>query len=252
MEQRMTQVNYNDISQVYDDVRRADVDLLNLFLAEVEIGPASCVLDIGCGTGNHTDVLQRITQAQVCGVEPSEGMIDKARAKNVAIDFQQGDAAHIPFEDHRFDFAYMTDVIHHVPDLAAMCVEIRRVLKPGGKLCISTQSHDQIARRPIARFFPGTVRVDQGRYPDIDRIVEIGQANGMAFIKADFVYEGEPRPIDAGFLELVRKKGYSMLHLIDDSEYQAGLREVEQVVASGGTTLPAAGETLVWLRPTSI
>lgn len=244
----MTKVNYDAISRIYDDVRAADVDLLNQFFAEVEIGPVTCILDIGCGTGNHTNILQRISGARVSGVEPSAGMLDKARAKNSAVDFQQGDAAHIPFDSASFDFAYMTDVIHHVPDIGAMFREITRVLRPGGKLCIVTQSHDQIARRPIARFFPGTVRVDQARYPDIDRIVEIGQAQGLAFLKADFVYEGEPRPVDADFLELVRKRGYSMLHLIDESEYHAGLREVEQVVANGGITLPAAGETLVWLR----
>ncbi|HEX3049328.1 MAG TPA: class I SAM-dependent methyltransferase [Aggregatilineaceae bacterium] len=150
----MTQVDYDQISKIYDDVRAADVALLNQFLDEVEIRPATCILDIGCGTGNHTDLLQRISGAQLSGVEPSAGMLDKARAKNPRVDFREGNAAQIPFDDASFDFAYMTDVIHHVPDISAMFQAIARVLRPGGKLCIVTQSHDQIGRRPIARFFP--------------------------------------------------------------------------------------------------
>ncbi len=243
----MTKVNYDAISRIYDDVRAADVDLLNQFFAEVEIGPVTCILDIGCGTGNHTDILQRISGARVSGVEPSAGMLDKARAKNSAVDFQQGDAAHIPFDSASFDFAYMTDVIHHVPDIGAMFREITRVLRPGGKLCIATQSHDQIGRRPIVRFFPGTAAVDRARYPDIDVIIRAGEGGRLRFLKTAVLYENQPVLLGDLFLELARKKGYSMLHLITADEYEAGLRALEAALAKGPIEARAAGETLVWM-----
>lgn len=243
----MTKVDYDAISKVYDDVREADVDLLNQFFEEVGISAATRILDIGCGTGNHTDLLQRISGAQVSGVEPSEGMLDKARAKNPAIDFRQGNAAQIPFDDGSFDFAYMTDVIHHVPDIGAMFDEIKRVLRPGGKLCIATQSHDQIGRRPIAQFFPGTAVVDRERYPDIDVIAQVGEEHKMHFLKTTVLFENQPIQLGDHFLELARKKGYSMLHLIAADEYAAGLEMLESALAAGPIEAHAAGETLVWL-----
>ena len=142
----MNKVNYNEISQVYDDVRQADIELINSFLKEIKIDEETRVLDIGCGTGNYTDLLQKVTQGEVYGVEPSKGMLDKAKAKQSKVVFKQGTAEELPFEDEFFDFVYMTDVIHHVPEIGAMFAEINRVLKEKGKVCIVTQSHQQIEK----------------------------------------------------------------------------------------------------------
>ena len=56
-----------------------------------------------------------------------------------------------------------------------------------------------------------------------------------------------PVPVDGAFLELVQKRGYSMLHLISDEEYAAGLDRLERALATGPLTLREAGETLLWL-----
>jgi len=244
-------VDYNAISQVYDDVRRADVDLINAFAQDVTLSASAHILDIGCGTGNYTDLVQRLTGATVYGVEPSAGMIARARRKNSALVLKQGDAAHLPFEAGLFQFVYMTVVIHHVPDIGAMFAEIRRVLRPDGRVCIVTQSHAQIAVRPIARFFPATVRVDQSRYPDIPQIAAAAEAHGCLSLKTQGLWEGDPVELGDDFLALVQKKGYSMLHLISDDEYAAGLRDLETQLAHGPITLPSAGNTLVWLGLTS-
>lgn len=245
----VTPVDYNQISTVYDDVRKADVDLFNAFLREVELdNPAQVALDVGCGTGNHTDLIQRLGLAQVCGVEPSAGMLDKARRKNGEITFRQGSAAAIPFEAGYFDFVFMTDVIHHVPDIGAMFVELNRVLKPGGKVCIVTQSHRQIEGRAIARFFPQTATVDQARYPDIAEIIEAASPHHFTSLKNEVLYEGREIEIGPDYLELVRKKGYSMLHLISDEAYAAGLAALEVALRDGPVKTRTAGETLVWLQ----
>ena len=109
------QVNYNDISKKYDDVRSADIELINLFMKMIIINENTKILDFGCGTGNYADKLQRITQARVYGVEPSEGMREKARQKNTSLNVVEGNHINIPFEEKFFDFIYMTYVIHHVP-----------------------------------------------------------------------------------------------------------------------------------------
>jgi len=55
----MSKVNYNEISQVYDDVRQADIELINSFLQELAIDRKTRVLDIGCGTGNFIPICYR-------------------------------------------------------------------------------------------------------------------------------------------------------------------------------------------------
>ncbi len=245
----MQPVNYNEISKIYDDVREGDVILINHFLQELLSEDSLKILDIGCGTGNYTDLFQKVTRTkhyQVYGVEPSEGMINKARKKNSQVIFQQAAADNIPAEDHFFDFVYMTDVIHHIPDIRRLFSEIRRIIKPQGKVCIVTQSHQQIETRPIAQFFPGTVRVDKERYPDIDEVIAAAQFEGLVYLKQEILFEGEAVELGAGFLELVRKKGYSMLHLLTEQEYQTGLAKLETALQNGSLQARAAGETLIW------
>jgi SAM-dependent methyltransferase len=245
----MQRVNYNEISKIYDDVREGDLVLIDHFLQELPAEAGLAVLDIGCGTGNYTDLFQKVTQAkhdQVYGIEPSQGMIAKARRKNHQILFEQASAEAIPFADNFFDFAFMTDVIHHIPDIRRMFGEIRRILKPRGKICILTQSHEQIAARPIAQFFPGTVRVDRARYPDIDEISAAARSAGLTSLKQETLFAGQAIELGADFLELVRKKGYSMLHLLTEEEYQSGLQGLEQALQNGPIPARMAGETLVW------
>ncbi len=245
----MQRVNYDEICKIYDDVREGDVELLNHFLAELPRRDGLVILDIGCGTGNYTDLFERLTREHgfvIHGVEPSEGMLDKARQKNAHLRFHQGTATEIPLDDASVDFAYMTDVIHHVRDIAAMFVEIRRVLRPGGKLCIATQSHRQIEARPIVQFFPGTVRVDKERYPDIDEVIAAGERGGLKCLRQDILFAGDVIELGADYLQLVSKKGYSMLHLITDAEYEEGLRRLKDALRDGPVQGRMAGETLVW------
>jgi ubiquinone/menaquinone biosynthesis C-methylase UbiE len=243
-------VNYNEISRIYDEVREGEAGLIAHFLQALPAREGLNILDIGCGTGNYTDLCQQLSQPyghHVYGLDPSEGMLAKARLKNSFVEFKLGSAGQIPWENSFFDFEYMTDVIHHIPDLGVLFAEIRRTLRASGQVCVVTQSHRQIAVRPIARFFPGTVQVDQQRYPDIPEIVAAAEAQGLRDRGQEAWFEGASREFGPDYLELVRKKGYSMLHLISEAEYQAGLRQLEQALEHGPFTAPAAGDTLVWL-----
>lgn len=247
----MAQVNYDEISKTYDDVRDADIVLVNHFLREMPADAPLRVLDIGCGTGNYTDLFQRLTQernAQIYGIDPSEAMIGKGRRKNRHIVFRKGTAEDIPFDDESFNLVFMTDVIHHVPDIHAMFREIHRVLRPAGKVCIVTQSHRQIEARPIAQFFPGTIAVDQRRYPDIAEILAAALSGSLEYLKQEVLFAGDNIELGEAFLELVQKKGYSMLHLLTEQEYQAGLLSLEKALDHGPIQARAAGETLVWFQ----
>ena len=241
-------VNYNEISKNYDSVRNEDKSVIELFVEELKITENTRILDFGCGTGNYVNVLQRLTHAQVYGVEPSDGMREKAIAKNPNITFVKGNHENIPFEDNYFDFVYMTDVIHHIPDIAMMFNEIRRVLKRGGSLCIVTESHEQIHNRFYVKYFPSTAIVDKRRYPDIDEIISKATEQSFEHIKNVVKGEGTAVSVTSQFVELVRNKGYSMFHLIPDNEYNEGLKQLETDVLSGNLICRHSGETLVWFR----
>ena len=125
----MHKVNYNDISQVYDDVHQADVELINNFIQEVEIGPSTRIVDLGCGTGNYADLLQKITSSQVFGVEPSAGMLSKAKQKESAVLFKAGDATHVPFEDEYFDFGAHPDFVERGKQISYQSIALRKHMK---------------------------------------------------------------------------------------------------------------------------
>lgn len=249
----MKKVDYNEISKIYDQVREADVELLRDLIEMGDLSEKSVILDIGCGTGNYANVLQRMTGARVFGVDASSGMAEKVHAKNDQIEVRIADInkESTPFSDEFFDLIYMTDVIHHLTDLNYMFTEIGRLLKKDGKVCIGTQSHRQIDLRYISEFFPATAVVDKERYPNIDQIVKVGSQHGLSHVESKIVCEGDQVELGANFLELIVKKGYSMLHLISENEYQVGYKRLkEEYEKQGVLQRKSAGGTLVWFSKT--
>lgn len=241
-------INYDQISTTYDNVRQADLDLVNHLMSESQISNQSSVLDIGCGTGNYAALLQTISHAHIYGIEQSEGMLTKARQKNPHLVIEQGDAEQLPFASNTFDLVYMTDVIHHIPHIDIMFAEIHRVLKPHAKCCIATQSHSQIDKRPITTFFPATAVVDKARYPDIQQIVTSATTQNLTLLKTISINEDNPIVLDEDYLALVRSKGYSMLRLISEVDFQVGLNRLEQQLAVGNIKTFQAGDTVVWFQ----
>jgi len=108
------------------------------------LAPGESVLDVGCGTGSLAIAAKRHVGAvgEVFGVDASPEMIARATSKAVraGIDawFEQAVAEAVPFGDARFDVVLSTLMLHHLPRAARQqCArEIRRVLKPGGRVLV--------------------------------------------------------------------------------------------------------------------
>ncbi|MGH4123835.1 MAG: class I SAM-dependent methyltransferase [Clostridium sp.] len=244
----MTTVNYNSISKIYDQVREEELEVVLELLSESEFSKETTILDIGCGTGNYTNIIEKITNAKVYGMDASEGMLKKAKEKNCNITFLLGDACSIPSKENYFSLIYMTDVIHHISDIDKMFADIFRILKNNGKVCIVTQSHRQIDLRYMSEFFPATAIVDKLRYPDIDQIVSSASKNNLKFIKEKTIGEGEEIKLGNHYFELIEKKGYSMLHLISNEDFDNGLQLVRNEMINGNIIRKSAGDTLVWFE----
>lgn len=106
-------------------------------LDHVNIQPTDHVLDVGCGTGQLTKVInERVGQfGRVVGIDPAIEMVETARKKNAGVDFRLAAVENLPFDDGSFDLITSSLVLHHLPDSLkpAAFQEMARVLKPNGR-----------------------------------------------------------------------------------------------------------------------
>jgi len=93
------------------------------------------VLDACCGTGDLA-IEARRAGADVVGLDFSEPMLERARRKEPAIEWVRGDVLALPFDDASFDAVTVGFGVRNVDDLAAGLRELRRVLRPGGRVGI--------------------------------------------------------------------------------------------------------------------
>jgi demethylmenaquinone methyltransferase/2-methoxy-6-polyprenyl-1,4-benzoquinol methylase len=96
------------------------------------------VLDVAVGTGlvAREEIALTGDAGAVLGLDPSIGMIAQARRSLPPIRTVMGIAEELPLADDSFDFLSMGYALRHLSDLAVTFAEFRRVLKPGGRVCI--------------------------------------------------------------------------------------------------------------------
>ena len=124
------------------------------------------LLDIGCGTGRHSIPLAE-AGARVTGVDFSEGMLTKARAKAAALTGATGGGvrfvAHdlhdrLPLPDHTFHVVLCALVLEHIKSLDHLFSEFERLTQPGGRVVITVMHPAMFLRGVQARFLPDAAR----------------------------------------------------------------------------------------------
>lgn len=106
-------------------------------LRHVGVREGSRVLDLACGTGQVAAAALRLvgSTGEVLGVDPSQGMrLEAGRRRGIRV--LDGKADRLPVPDAGFDFVTMGYALRHAGDLVAAFREMRRVLRPGGKVVI--------------------------------------------------------------------------------------------------------------------
>jgi ubiquinone/menaquinone biosynthesis C-methylase UbiE len=124
--------------RIYDELQHKPMDrqLLDRFAESVR--EAGVVCDLGCGPGHIARYLQE-RGIQVCGVDLSLGMIEKARQLNPGITFSQGDMRALTIADNSWAgiAAFYAIVNLQSDEVVQSLREMMRVLRPGGRLLLS-------------------------------------------------------------------------------------------------------------------
>ena len=130
---------FDRIAPVYDSMNRLMTAGLDRRwrreAAEAVVKPGDRVLDSCCGTGDLA-IAAAAAGGNVTGVDFSKPMLERARRKAPKLEWIEGDALALPFADESFDAATVGFGVRNLSELDKGLHELRRVLRPGGRLAI--------------------------------------------------------------------------------------------------------------------
>jgi ubiquinone/menaquinone biosynthesis C-methylase UbiE len=127
--------------------------------AEIVVGKS--VLDAGCGTGYGVVLMAQAGAERVVGVDIAGEAVSRAHELAKDAEFVVGDVRKLPFDDQAFDVVTCFEVIEHVDGAEDVLPELKRVLRPGGVLLLSSPNRDAYpAGNPhhVSEFLPDELR----------------------------------------------------------------------------------------------
>ena len=132
------------------------------------VEPGDLVLDVGCGEGAFAATIAAAGATPVC-VEVADEPLRRLRARFPDLgDVRRAVAGEeLPVGDREVDAVWAGEVIEHVVDVGAFATELRRVLKPGGPLVLTTPDHP---RRLLAQFAADPHAFDEHFHPYADHL----------------------------------------------------------------------------------
>jgi demethylmenaquinone methyltransferase / 2-methoxy-6-polyprenyl-1,4-benzoquinol methylase len=152
---------FDRIAPVYDAMNRTMTAGLDRrwrrLTAEAAVRPGDDVLDACCGTGDLAIAASR-AGGNVTGLDFSPAMLARARRKAPGLEWIEGDLLALPFADASFDSATVGFGVRNVEDLGGAIEELRRVLRPGGRLGVLEITRPRGLLAPFYRvWFDGVV-----------------------------------------------------------------------------------------------
>ena len=224
-----------------------------------EIGPGDRVIDVACGTGVAAREAAK-RSGKVTGIDRNSGMLAVAREQAPQIDWCEGRAEALPFDDGSFDAALCQFGLMFFEDQALALREMRRVIGRGGRAVVAVW--DRVENSPgyaamvdlIDRMF-GNAAADALRAPfslgDLGALNSLLQRAGWgeAAIKTRIGAASF-----ASITEWVRMdvRGWTLADMIDDDQYEALVRaanaELTRFANSDGTVTFAAPGHIIALH----
>lgn len=227
-------IYYDDISRIYDVSRASNAETIEKLVRLLHLDSDSALLDVGCGTGNYTAVLQRVAKS-IIGMDVSMDMIEQARTKFPALQLVCGDATSLPFGSEVFDGAFVIQVLHHIKHKEAFLKEAHRVLRKRGYIAIHSCSHRQMRAFWFYRYFPKGLEVDLARIPDSGEIASLLKEAGFSDVGIEICYldvvVADEMP--ESYLDRDYRDGISTFALLMEEEIELGCEKLREDIASG-------------------
>jgi demethylmenaquinone methyltransferase/2-methoxy-6-polyprenyl-1,4-benzoquinol methylase len=194
---------FDRIAPVYDAMNRVMTVGLDRswrrLTVEAVVQPGDRVLDACCGTGDLAVAAER-EGGHVTGLDFSRRMLARARRKSDSVTWVEGDLLALPFDDGSFDAATVGFGVRNVADLGAGLAELRRVLRPGGRLAILEITQSRGILRPffslwfdrivplLGRVLPGGraytyLPASVRRFPGAEELAALLEASGFERVR---------------------------------------------------------------------
>jgi SAM-dependent methyltransferase len=233
---------YDKIGLGYNDTRIADPVIAEKILSLLQPTTQGTYIDIGCGTGNYTNYLRK-QGYDFCGIDPSDTMLETARAKYPDCNFIKGYAERLPYEDSQFDGVIALFTLHHWSNKQQGISEIYRILKPGSSVLFLSFTAEQMDGYWLAHYFPQMIKDSGKMIPTEDAMRAMFTIAGFNTISTEeyfvhdslqdhFLYANKHHP--ERYLDPDIRKGISSFSAIaNEDEIAQGLHLLEQDIATG-------------------
>lgn len=225
-----TRLDYDQLAGSYD--ARYDVRPLHGIAAALRdlVVPnrSQTVLEVGCGTGRW---LQEIGSRvdRIYGADPSYGMLQRASRRTSSALLVAARANALPFTPGSFDLVFCVNALHHFDDPKGFVGQAKQLLVFTGVLAIIGIDPRLIQNWYLYEYFEGACERDLRRYPAVGDIVNWMAAAGFDAIEYRVVEVSNTSTSGRSVLAdpFLKKDSNSLLALLSDQEYEAGLRRIE-------------------------
>ena len=177
-------------------------------LRELSLRPGQTVLDVGSGLGQFTRLMARVTgdEGRVLGIERDQDQIGQARnladaeGESDLVEFRSGDALALPLSAHEwesFDVAHARFLLEHIPEPQLIIEQMVRAVRPGGRVFVSDDDHDNFRPWPEPSGFPALWRAYVGSFERLGndpyigrRLVSLLRGCGLTSLRNTCVFFG--------------------------------------------------------------
>jgi ubiquinone/menaquinone biosynthesis C-methylase UbiE len=194
------------------------------------------VLDVGCGTGRWTEEVMAAGRRAV-GLDPSQAMLARARARLPAAALVSGRAEALPFASGGFGAVVCVYVIHHLDDPARFVAEAARVLGEGGTLSVlALAPHDGQDSWYLYDYFDGMREADCARYPATSSIQGWMAAAGLEDAGIEIAARIQGAAQGAAVLDdpILTRDGTCQLSLLSDAAFERGRARIRDDTTRDG------------------
>jgi ubiquinone/menaquinone biosynthesis C-methylase UbiE len=214
---------------------------MRIFAGHVPGHRPLAVLDLGCGTGRFTPALARTFGGPVYGIEPSTQMRDIAvRSAHPGVTYLAGRAEDMPLPTASCDVVLMYLVFHHVRDRVAAVAEIRRVLRPGGRVLMRSTFADRMPDLWWHRFFPRVVEIEKEMFPAVVQVEQAFSRAGLRVLSLETVRERFADSMAESAARL-RLRAISTFEYLTEQEIAQGFAALDAAVAAETSPRPVEG-----------